>query len=70
MTRWMAMLACLGGLLAGCATVRPWQRGRLASPCMAVDPPAASGLFQEHVRAVRTGDMHAGAAGGGGCGCN
>ena len=25
------------GVLSGCATVQPWQRGRLADPCMIFD---------------------------------
>lgn len=54
----------------GCATVRPWQRERLARRCMEMDDPAASASFDGHVRAVRSGDVAAGGVGGGGCGCN
>jgi len=57
-------------VLAGCATVRPWQRERLARRCMEPDAPAASGAFDAHVRAVRSADVPAAGAGGGGCGCN
>ncbi len=54
----------------GCVTVRPWQRERLARPCMQMDAPAASASFDAHVRAVRSGDVPASGVGGGGCGCN
>ncbi len=62
----------LAGLLVllGCVTVHPWQRERLARRCMEPDDPAASASFDGHVRAVRSGDVVAGGAGGGGCGCN
>ncbi len=55
---------------AACATVRPWQRERLAHPSMQMDEPAGSAAFDSHVRAVRVGDARASATGGGGCGCN
>lgn len=54
----------------GCATVRPWQRERLARRCMELDAPAATASFDAHMRAVRSGDVPAAGAGGGGCGCN
>ena len=56
--------------LAGCVTVRPWQRERLAARCMSTDEPTGSALYDAHLRAVRVGDVAAGGAGGGGCGCN
>jgi hypothetical protein len=54
----------------GCATVRPWQRERLARRCMEMDAPGGTASFDAHVRAVRSGDVPAAGAGGGGCGCN
>jgi len=56
--------------VAGCATVRPWQRERLAHPCMQLDDDPAGAGYDAHVRAVRVPDIRAGAARGGGCGCN
>jgi hypothetical protein len=55
--------------LAGCATVRPWQRGRLADPCMTFDSDPGRVAYQIHWEEAREG-----AAGGfgvqsGGCGC-
>ncbi|MFO0652858.1 MAG: DUF4266 domain-containing protein [Polyangiales bacterium] len=38
--------------------------------CMELDAPSGTASFDAHVRAVRSGDVSAGGAGGGGCGCN
>jgi hypothetical protein len=53
----------------GCATVQPWQRGRLADPVMEFDADAAQTAYMAHWQEAREG-----AAGGfgvqsGGCGC-
>ncbi len=63
-------LATLALSIDACATVHPWQRERLAAPCMQMDGPGGATAYEEHVRAIRVGDVHAGANGGGGCGCN
>lgn len=57
-------------LLAGCATVRPWERETLAEPAMAepIDPDAAA--FDAHLDGARESALDVGTAGGGGCGCN
>lgn len=55
-------------LLTGCAaTVRPWERGRLANPCMQVTPRLGD-PFLDHVYTVRDGSLPATGMGGG-CGC-
>jgi hypothetical protein len=56
-------------LLSGCATVQPWQRGRLADPAMIFNADPASVAYLTHWQEAREG-----AAGGfgvqsGGCGC-
>jgi hypothetical protein len=53
----------------GCATVQPWQRGRLADPCMIFDSDAGQVVYMAHWQEAREA-----AAGGygvqsGGCGC-
>jgi len=55
-------------LLTSCATVHPWQREQLARRCMALDDDEGGGIAGQ-VRSVRVGDVRAGSAGGGGCGC-
>ena len=49
MTSWRAAVMCvglagLGSLLAGCATVQPWERARLADPCMVFDANGAQAV--------------------------
>jgi hypothetical protein len=56
-------------LLSGCATVQPWQRGRLAHRAMTFDADASQTAYMTHWQEAREG-----AAGGfgvlsGGCGC-
>ena len=53
----------------GCATVQPWQRGRLADPAMVFDGDGSQTSYMTHWQEAREG-----AAGGfgvqsGGCGC-
>jgi hypothetical protein len=53
----------------GCATVQPWQRGRLADPAMVFDENGSQTSYMTHWQEAREG-----AAGGfgvqsGGCGC-
>lgn len=67
-------LFLIGGLAAallvgGCATVQPWQRGRLAHPAMTFDGDPSQTAYMTHWQEAREG-----AAGGfgvlsGGCGC-
>ena len=56
-------------LLAGCAAVQPWQRGRLAHRAMTFDADGGQMAYMTHWQEAREG-----AAGGfgvpsGGCGC-
>jgi hypothetical protein len=72
MTRTLGVVAALIGLslgLAGCATVEPWQRSRLANPCMVFDSNGAQLTFDNHWLTAR--EAAAGGFGiqGGGCGC-
>jgi hypothetical protein len=69
--RTLAILGCIGSVFAaaGCATVQPWQRGRLADPAMLFDADPGVVAYMAHWQEAREG-----AAGGfgvqsGGCGC-
>jgi hypothetical protein len=55
---------------AGCATVAPYERERLAKRDMQLDrsPDATAG--EQHAAAYREGSSGAMGASGGGCGCN
>ncbi|GAB6068288.1 hypothetical protein JCM13664_16070 [Methylothermus subterraneus] len=55
-------------LLAGCAQVAPWERGRLAKPQMALNPYPGQSAIQEHVYSSREAGGSAKGMGGG-CGC-
>jgi hypothetical protein len=64
---WALLLAVAA---AGCATVAPYERERLARPDM---DPAHGGdatAGEEHATAYREGSSGAIGASGGGCGCN
>lgn len=65
---WLGLTVAL--FLAGCATVEPWQKGKLAQPGMALDFDALTARQSQQVfqskEAARGGDT----AAGGGCGCN
>lgn len=70
----MRLLAALSLFLllgsAGCATVKPWERGRLAKPKMQLDPSPESTLLEQHVFEYREGSSGGYGTVGGGCGCN
>ncbi len=68
--RLLAVLVALGGLLAsGCATVQPWQRGRLANQCMTFDANGAQLAFDTHWQTAREGAEGGFGVQSGGCGC-
>ena len=67
-----AMLIALAfgsALVSGCATVQPWQRGRLADPCMVFDANRDDVAYQTHWQESREGSMGGFGVQGGGCGC-
>ncbi len=62
------MLAC--ALLAGCANVKPWQRGTLADYTMRADRDPLGTAQAEHIWFSREEASGGRGVGGGGCGCN
>ena len=56
--------------LAGCATVAPYERERLARRDMELDRNGELSAGQQHATAYREGSSGAEGASGGGCGCN
>ncbi len=54
---------------AGCATVQPWQRGRLADSCMIFDADAAAVAYMTHWQEAREGSAGGFGVQSGGCGC-
>ena len=56
-------------LLGGCATVQPWQRGRLAHPAMTFDADPAQIAYMAHWQEAREGSAGGFGVLSGGCGC-
>jgi hypothetical protein len=56
--------------VAGCARVKPWQRGLLAKPIMLLDRDPQATLLEQHVYEYREGSTGGYGSAGGGCGCN
>lgn len=69
LARGLGLAAALAAASGGCATVKPWQRARLADPCMTFESNAAMTAYAAHWQEAR--EAAAGGAGvqGGGCGC-
>lgn len=57
-------------LLSGCATVRPWERERLARPDMELSSSPELSSAEGHATEVREGAIGGLGGAGGGCGCN
>ena len=64
---WLLILS-----LQGCAvqTVKPWERGELATPEMAWEPDAGLADYREHARFSKEAAFGLLGDTGGGCGCN
>ncbi len=58
--------AAVGG---GCATVQPWQRGRLADACMVFDADGSQVAYMAHWQEAREGSAGGNGVQSGGCGC-
>lgn len=56
--------------LAGCATVKPYERERLAQRDMQFERNGAARAGEDHAVSYREGASGAIGASGGGCGCN
>ena len=69
--RRLVIVGCLVGALysGGCATVQPWQRGRLADPEMVFDSDAARLDYIAHWQEAREAAAGGSGVQSGGCGC-
>lgn len=68
-SRRLLVLMVLGALAPACATVQPWQRGRLADACMTFDANGVAAGYSAHWQESREGSAGGSGVGGGGCGC-
>jgi hypothetical protein len=55
--------------LQSCTAVKPWERGILAKPQMALNPLPKQRSLSEHVYRSREASSGGDSAQGGGCGC-
>jgi uncharacterized protein DUF4266 len=60
------VITSLGG---GCATVQPWQRGRLADRCMVFDADGSQVAYMTHWQEAREASAGGYGVQSGGCGC-
>ncbi len=60
----------LAAALAGCANVKPYERGYLAKPEMSFDGDMAEARFHQHIYSSKEAARGGYGVGGGGCGCN
>lgn len=56
--------------LAGCATVQPWEKGKLAKPEMTFGGNRLEVRYADHIYTSREAASGGAGVGGGGCGCN
>jgi len=56
--------------LSGCATVKPWERGKLMDYTMRPDRDPLADYLSEHIYFTRESSSGGRNVGGGGCGCN
>jgi len=54
---------------SGCATVEPWQRGRLADPAMVFDADGNQVAYMTHWQEAREASSGGYGVQSGGCGC-
>lgn len=63
-------LLALPALLGGCASVQPWEKGKLAKPEMGFGDARLETRFADHIYSSREAASGGASVGGGGCGCN
>ena len=64
----LTMIIILSGY--GCASVKPWEKDRLADQIMIFDHDKTDTAAREHMMNSMEGSWGGFGVGGGGCGCN
>ena len=65
----LALLVAAAVTAGACATVQPWQRGRLADDCMIFDRDTGHVAYMAHWQEAREGSSGGYGVVSGGCGC-
>lgn len=65
-----SVLGILAGMLVGCSTVQPYQKGNLADYTMRPDRDPIADVMESHIQFSREATSGGEGVGGGGCGCN
>jgi uncharacterized protein DUF4266 len=70
-TRTLVVIIALAAAVVagGCATVQPWQRGRLADQCMVFDADSGQVAYMTHWQEAREASSGGFGVQSGGCGC-
>lgn len=70
-SRFLTIIFLLAAIsLAGCSTVKPWQRGYLSKDVMTSASDPLGNSLDNHIYFSKEGSSGGGQAAGGGCGCN
>jgi hypothetical protein len=69
MQRTVLLVLTLAALELSACAVKPWERGTLAKPEMAMDPNPAQTTLRAHNYMSREAASGGGSSSGGGCGC-
>jgi hypothetical protein len=64
-----ALVVAAASVTSACATVQPWQRGRLADRCMTFNADGAMAEFASHWQTAREAATGGSGIQSGGCGC-
>jgi hypothetical protein len=67
--KYVIVLIFLFSLLS-CQSVKPWERGILAKPHMALEPEPGLAGMRQHIFFSKEAASGGSSVGGGGCGCN
>jgi len=73
MKKQLSKLLCIVFILltlSACTPVKPWERGNLALPQMALETDAHEAALRIHAFHSKEGSNGGYGGGGGGCGCN
>ena len=67
---YLLFVVSIVAVLQACTPVKPWERGNLARPEMALVVDSMEATVQSHVYHSKEGSSAVAAGSGGGCGCN